>query len=67
MEYERYAEMADRRIMCKRIADIARLRGLDADSAKVSRQYRIWLEWYRGRMLTGYLIRMTGVRKLEQP
>lgn len=61
------AEAADRRIMCKRIADAAALNGLAADALKVNRQYRVWLRWYRGQLCTGYLIRMTGVKRVPKP
>lgn len=58
-------EAADRLIMCKKIADAAKLNGLDADHLKVNRQYRTWLRWYRGQLCTGYLIRMTGVKRVS--
>lgn len=60
------AEAADRMIMCKKIADAAKLNGLIADALKVNRQYRVWLLWYRGRLCTGYLIKMTGVKRASE-
>lgn len=64
---DRQAEAADRMIMCKKIADAAQLNGLSADALKVNRQYRVWLRWYRGQLGTGYLIRLTGVKRNVQP
>lgn len=57
-------EAADRMVMCKKIADAAALNGLAADALKVNRQYKVWLRWYRGHLATGYLIRMTGVKRV---
>lgn len=64
-DYE--AEAMDRQIMCKRIADAAKLNGLAADWVKVNRQYRVWILWYRGQLATGYLRRLTGVKNVAQP
>jgi hypothetical protein len=55
-------EVADRRVMCEKIAAAARRHGLDTDHLRVNRQYKVWLRWYRGQLTTGYLKRMTGVK-----
>lgn len=59
----RYQELAERRR--NRAEDIAReasRRGLDTTPERVLRRLREWEDWYQGRLATGYLMRMTGVR-----
>ncbi len=48
---------------CIGIAGKARLAGLAATPAMVNRRYDVWCRWDEGRLATGYLMRMTGVRR----
>lgn len=51
---------------CQDIATCARFIGLDATPDKVNRQYQTWERWYQGRLALGYLMRITGVKRLER-
>jgi hypothetical protein len=57
-------EAMERTSMCLIITERARNLGLDTNPAKVNRQFRAWLRWYRGQLATGYLIRVTGVKRI---
>jgi hypothetical protein len=59
------SNIPERRRQCVVIARRARDKGLDADPARINRQFRIWLRWYEGRLATGYLIKATGVRRIK--
>lgn len=49
---------------CTDIASKARLMGLKASPEMVNRRYDVWCRWDEGRLATGYLMRMTGVRRI---
>lgn len=59
------AEAMERRTMCLIITERARSHGLDTNPEKVNRQFRHWLRWYRGHLATGYLMRLTGVKRVS--
>jgi hypothetical protein len=61
-----YAAARERWKECQLISDYARGRGLDATPVKVNRQLKIWRRWYRGGLATGYLMRQTGVKSIQQ-
>lgn len=56
-------EAMERRTMCLLITDYARKKGLDTNPVKVNRQFKHWIAWYRGTLATGYLMRLTGVKR----
>jgi hypothetical protein len=51
---------------CVRIADHAQRQGLLATPEKVNRNFTVWTRWDEGRLATGYLMRMTGVKLRER-
>lgn len=50
---------------CQDISDMARFIGLDATPDRVNRKYDVWERWAQGRLALGYLIRITGVKKIQ--
>lgn len=50
---------------CQDISICARFIGLDVTPDRVNRKYEIWERWYQGRLATGYLMRITGVRRIQ--
>jgi hypothetical protein len=57
------AEM--RRELCTTIAECAQIQGLAATWEQVNRNFKIWHRWYRGELSLGYVIRLTGVRRIK--
>jgi len=51
---------------CQRIAKIARDKGLNATPKMVNHRYDVWRQWAEGRLATGYLMRMTGVKRIKR-
>lgn len=51
---------------CQDISTIARFVGLDATPEKVNRNLTYWERWSQGRLATGYLMRITGVRQIQR-
>lgn len=60
-----YAEQ--RRAECEVIAEHARDEGLNTTPAHVNMHFRRYRQWHEGNLATGYLMKLTGVRRLEQP
>jgi len=56
---------AKRRATAIAIVGHAVTAGLDANLPMVLRNYHLWLEWHQGRYATGYLVRKTGVRRID--
>lgn len=50
---------------CQDISTMARFIGLDATPERVNRKYDVWERWAQGRLALGYLMRITGVKKIE--
>lgn len=50
---------------CITIANKAREQGLGASPEMVNRKYDRWCAWDEGRLATGYLRRITGVRNIR--
>lgn len=50
---------------CQDISDMARFIGLDVTPERVNRKFDVWERWSQGRLATGYLMRITGVHKIE--
>ena len=59
------AQAEARRNECKRIAALARDFALDVTWERVNYNYATWVRWAEGRLATGYLIKLTGVRKID--
>lgn len=51
---------------CQDISTAARFVGLDTTPDRVNRKYEIWERWYQGRLTTGYLLRITGTKRIER-
>lgn len=51
---------------CKVMSDAARFAGLDAKPELVNRHYARFCQWYEGRLATGYLIRVTGIQRINK-
>lgn len=56
----------ERQQLCEDIASYARRRGLPVTAGRVNRKFTAWRDWYYGRLSTGRLMNITGVRK-EKP
>jgi hypothetical protein len=49
---------------CLDIAIMARAIGIDATPERVNRKYDTWERWAQKRLATGYLMRITGVKRI---
>ncbi len=50
---------------CQQIAHGAQITGLNATPEMVNRKLAVWERWYQGRLATGYLIKITGVQRIN--
>jgi Domain of unknown function (DUF1906) len=55
----------DRHEYARRILALAERKGLDTSLNRIHRQYRVWVAWYEGNLATGYLIKLTGVKRKD--
>lgn len=51
---------------CQDISTMARFLGLDVTPERINRKYEVWERWAQGRLATGYVMRITGVRRIQQ-
>lgn len=51
---------------CQVIAEHAQEQGLDVTVAYVNMHFRRFKQWHEGNLATGYLMRLTGVRRKEE-
>ena len=49
---------------CQEISNMARALGIDTTPDRVNRKYDVWERWIQGRLATGYLMRLTGVKRI---
>lgn len=51
---------------CQDISTCARFIGLDVTPERINRKYDVWERWYQGRITLGYVMRITGVRRIQK-
>lgn len=49
---------------CQDISTMARAVGIDTTPERVNRKFATWERWAQGRLATGYLMRITGVKRI---
>lgn len=54
--------IANRSYIVNHLVSRAQDTGLDADFSRVSRNLRLYLDWYEGRVSIRFLVRRTGVK-----
>jgi hypothetical protein len=60
------AEAFKRWQRCEEIARCAQIVGLDATPQLVNKKLHVWEEWIQKRLVTGYLIKITGVQRTKK-